>query len=129
MGKPSVNNAFTLLEGLFVLLIISLLTLVTIFKPVSSSLKLFGNQILSYCVFTQEKAFMDKEQKNVEIKTDHAIFDKIRFNFPHSITCDPFTYHYNAKGNISQAHTIHCQNEQDSISLVFQLGSGRVRIE
>ena len=82
MGKPSVNNAFTLLEGLFVLLIISLLTLVTIFKPVSSSLKLFGNQILSYCVFTQEKAFMDKEQKNVEIKTDHAIFDKIRFNFP-----------------------------------------------
>ena len=129
MGKPSVNNAFTLLEALFVLLIVSVLTLTGITNPSISSLKLFGNQFLSYCVYTQEKAFMDKEEKTVKIYTDHAIFDQIQFTYPHSITCDPFTYHYNAKGNISQAHTIRCHNEQDSISLIFQLGSGRVRIE
>lgn len=129
MVRPSANNAFTLLEALFVLFIVSLFTLVEITGPSMSSLKLFGNQFLSYCVYTQEKAFMDKEEKTVEIKTDHAIFDEIQFDYPHSITCDPFTYHYNAKGNISQAHTIHCRNVQDSISLVFQLGSGRVRIE
>ena len=62
-------------------------------------------------------------------KNDRAYFADIEFQYPPSISCTPFAFHYNAKGNISQAHTIQCTDKVRTIRLIYQLGSGRVRIE
>ena len=43
------------------------------------------------------------------------------------MTCTEQAFHYNAKGNISQAFTVTCSNAQSKKKLVFQLGMGRVR--
>jgi len=128
MDKPPVNNAFTLMEALLTLLIISLLTLISL-KPSISHLEYFSRKMAAYSVLTQEKAFIAKENKDVRIEKDRAYFADIEFQYPPSISCTPFAFHYNAKGSISQAHTIQCTDKDRTIHLIYQLGSGRVRIE
>ena len=128
MDRPPVNNAFTMLETMFVLLILTVFTWLSI-PPSFSSVNLFAKRVMAYSVLTQEKAFVEKSEKEVRIETHKAVFDTIELEYPSRITCDPYTFHYNAKGNISRANTIKCYEGERTISLIFQLGSGRVRIE
>lgn len=125
MDKPSAANAFTLVEMLLVFLILSLLTLLSI-QPKADATPYFEKKMMAYSVLTQEKAFVSKQNKSVEIFSHHARFDTESYTYPQGISCTPISFHYNAKGNISQALSIHCQNTQRQIILVYQLGSGRV---
>lgn len=85
--------------------------------------------MMNFCIQVQEKAFFSKEQKNISIESDHAVFDGIYFEYPMDIVCDPFDFHYNFNGNISQGKTILCHQQSKFIKLVFQIGTGRIRVE
>lgn len=129
MGKPSqISNGFTLIEMLLVLLIVSVVSFGLYTKPVSS-LYLFMRQLQSACILAQEKAFVYKEVQKVYIESNTIYFNEESMDVPGSISCTPFSFHYNAKGNISRANTIICGDNNKTMKLVFQLGSGRVRIE
>lgn len=129
MDKQKHNNAFTLLECLLVLLIVSVFSLAILGTRNVSSLTVFTEKMMSYSVLTQEKAFIEKERMMVVIDNTYAKFDDIWFDYPLGITCDATSFHYNAKGSISKANTITCSDGILTRKLIFQLGSGRARIE
>lgn len=129
MEKQPLNNGFTLLESLFVLLITTVLMYGFLQIRSLNSLTIFMEKLMSNCVLTQEKAFVSKQKIQVDIFDDQASFDGDIFTYPNNITCEQFSFHYNAKGNISKANTLTCSDENHTKKLVFQLGSGRVRVE
>lgn len=123
-----VSNGFTLIEMLLVLLIVSVVSFGIYVKP-QSSLYLFMKQLQSYCILSQQKAFIFKETQNIYSESNSIYFNEGYIEIPSSISCTPFSFHYNEKGNISKAHSITCHNENKAMKLIFQLGSGRVRLE
>lgn len=129
MGRQYPNNAFTLLEALLVLLILS----VSVFsfsqihrKP---SLEIVCKKIMTLSMTMQERAFSQKLNQYVQIHTHEAIFEETIFYYPEGIVCEGYDYHYNAKGNINQAGSITCTDSINMKRIVVQLGSGRMRIE
>ena len=127
MVKHKPVNAFTLLEMMVVLFIVSIFSF-SFYIP-GDSLSLFMEKMMMYSITCQEKAFQNKEEVDVEIDRDYALFGDVEFDYPSSIHCSTTSFHYNSKGNISKAQTVSCTNGQASQSLVYQLGSGRVRID
>lgn len=123
------SNGYTIVEMMVVLLIVSMCTLVFTSMPRANSLHMIADTILYKCCIVQEQAFYQKQNKYVTIGTYQANFDKETLIYPHGITCEPASFSYNAKGNISQANTVKCFEADQHISLVFQLGSGRVRVD
>ena len=112
MGKPYPNkNGFTLVEMLVVLLIVSMLG--------------FG---LSTKMHSSLYVFMKHRKVYVEIG-DSIYMDEVEYGIPHDIACDHVSFYYNAKGNMSKAMSLHCQNASSQMKLVFQVGAGRVRLE
>lgn len=129
MGKPyQESNGFTLIEMLLVLLIVSVVSFGVYAKP-EASLYLFMRQLQSCCILAQEKAYIFKKIQPVYSESNFIYFNEEELEIPNSISCTPFSFHYNEKGNISKAHSITCSNHNKSMKLVFQLGSGRVRLE
>ena len=127
MDKLYHNNAFSLLEMLMVLLMISIFSIS--FMIPKDNLTIFMDQMLMYSVISQEEAFIEKKDVNVTIENHYAQFGNITFEYPDSIACSIKSFHYNSKGNISSANTVTCSNGTTSKSLIYQLGSGRVRID
>jgi len=128
MARPSTNNAFTLLESMLTLLIVTILGLVLKSTP-TSSMTLFLYTMQMRCVSLQEQAYAQKESKSVTFYETYALFDDMLVEYPSSIVCSSGSFSYNAKGNISMAGTISCQSPSQKASLIFQLGSARVRYE
>ena len=129
MDKPRFNNGFTLVEMLMVILIVSLFMVSVISIRPINSLSIFMEKMMSYCVLTQEKAYVEKKRLSVDIQRTYAQFDDIVFQYPKMIVCEPNHFFYNGKGNISKPDTIICRKQNQEKKLIFQLGSGRVRVE
>lgn len=129
MAKRRPANAFTLGEMLFVLLIVVLFgsLLQTAPKPASAGLTL--RQIQSRAVALQMEAFETKQRKSFSIGANSAAFDGERLVFPKELTCTPASFAFNGAGNISKAGSVSCQVSGKTRRLVFQLGSGRSRLE
>jgi prepilin-type N-terminal cleavage/methylation domain-containing protein len=121
-------NGFTLIEMLLVLLIVSVLSFGVYHMP-KASLYLFMRQLQSSCIVSQEKAYIYKEKQEIYKENQTIHFSDLCLDIPSNILCNDFSFYYNEKGNISKAHTIVCEQESNSLKLVFQLGSGRVRLE
>ena len=122
-------NAFTMLEALLTLLILS----VTIFsfsqvhqKP---SLEIVCKKIMNLSVMMQERAYSQKMNQYVQIHHNEAFFEDTVLTFPNGIVCEGYDYHYNAKGNINQGGTITCTDGSQVKRIVVHLGSGRMRLE
>lgn len=128
MGKPKPINAFSLIEMLVVLLIVSI-CMMGIHVSTQVPLFLFMKQLQSRFLVCQQKAFCQKEDIAIEIRENQALFDSDIWTYPMGIACSPGHYSFNANGNISRAGTIRCTNSSQQRSLVLQLGSGRSRIE
>ena len=128
MGKPYPNkNGFTLVEMLVVLLIVSMLGFGLSFR-MHSSLYVFMKRLQTLCITAQEKAYVD--HKKVYVKLNDKIYvDEVEYLIPNDIVCDSVSFYYNAKGNMSKAMSLHCQNASSQMKLVFQVGAGRVRLE
>ncbi len=123
------RNAFTLVEMLIVLLIVSIVSIQFRPRPSLYSLTLFMNQLKSHCIDLQQRAFIDKRDLYITFDTSYVDFDGQRVNYPKEVACTPKTFHYNSNGNISNAQTITCKSGNLERKLIFQLGQGRVRIE
>lgn len=117
------------MEMLFVLLIVSMSLSLFVYNKKDESLDIFLESILYRCLLAQEEAFSLKRPVHVNIEHNFASFGKIDYSFPKSIVCEANQFHYNERGNISKALTIRCRNNVTSANLVFQLGSGRVRVQ
>ena len=127
MAREWHSNGYTLIEMLFVMMILLIFSIpMSIMKP---SLELFMKRLLFYSVSMQEKAFAEKREVDIEIDKEEATFDLFLFRYPNGITCTPISFHYNAKGNVSNAFHVTCSNAKDTKKLVVQLGSGRIRVE
>ena len=125
MRKPS--NGFTMIQTLFVLMIICILAIQV--RPYRPNIRLFMKQILDQSIVMHEKAMVEKRDVMVVWSSHSVSLDGHTISYPSGITCDAATYHYNAKGNISSALTITCHQGKKSNRLIFQLGSGRGRLE
>ena len=128
MDKPSTINGFSLLECLFVLLIVSILALAIPTERIDS-MTLFSRMLQMHCIQVQEQAFAKKEETEVIFSKHNANFNGTKIKYPQGIVCTPQEFHYNADGNISKGGRITCQNSSKSFQLVFQIGAGRVRID
>ncbi len=128
MDKPYPNkNGFTLVEMLIVLFIVSMLGFGLSFH-MHSSLYVFMKNLQTLCITAQEKAYVD--HKKVYVKLNDKIYvDEVEYLIPNDIVCDSVSFYYNAKGNMSKALSLHCQNASSQMKLVFQVGAGRVRLE
>ena len=128
MDKPYPNkNGFTLVEMLIVLFIVSMLGFGLSFR-MHSSLYVFMKNLQTLCITAQEKAYVD--HKKVYVKLNDKIYvDEVEYLIPNDIVCDHVSFYYNAKGNMSKALSLHCQNASSQMKLVFQVGAGRVRLE
>ena len=129
MGKPfHVNkNAFSLVEMLLVLLIISVLSF-GVYTSSHSSLYIFMKKLESYCLIAQQKAYIEKRVVNVKVNGKIYIANEM-YDIPKDIRGDERSSFFNEKGNISKAGHITCSNQSQSMNLIFQLGTGRMRIE
>lgn len=128
MGKPYPNkNGFTLIEMLVVLLIVSMLGF-GLSTKMHCSLYVFMKNLQTLCITAQEKAYVKHRKVYVEIG-DSIYMDDVEYKIPHDIACDHVSFYYNAKGNMSKAMSLHCQNASSQMKLVFQVGAGRVRLE
>lgn len=125
MGRLYHNkNGFTLLEMLVVLLIVSILSF-GFSTQMNTSLYLFMKKAQTLSITAQEKAYV--EHQRIDMSVDSKI--DIEYYIPKDIVCDPVSFYYNSKGNISKALTLRCQNANSKMKLVYQLGTGRVRLE
>ncbi|MGN1277248.1 MAG: prepilin-type N-terminal cleavage/methylation domain-containing protein [Floccifex sp.] len=127
MDKPVVNNGFTIIEMLVVLFILLCFSIPFV-KPVSS-FDIFIKKMRIYSIICQEKAFLYKQNQTVTIQEHQAIFEDFIYVYPDEFTCEPISFHYNANGNISQALSYRCQSLHQEKTMIYQLGSGRVRYE
>ena len=128
MDKPYPNkNGFTLVEMLIVLFIVSMLGFGLSFH-MHSSLYVFMKNLQTLCITVQEKAYV--QHRNVYVNLNDKIYvDEVEYLIPQDIVCDSVSFYYNAKGNMSKAMSLHCQNASNQMKLVFQVGAGRVRLE
>jgi len=120
------NNAFTLKETLVVLLIVMILSSFSI--PRASN-KLVINKIEEACLSAQMLAYSYREKQDVAIGEKEADIGRERIVFPADFVCEPLSFHYNEKGNISKGGTLRCVDGKKSYQLVFQIGMGRMRLE
>ena len=126
--KPLQNNGFTMLEVLFVLFILSVLMISLTKKPLNVS-SIFSKSIQMHCINAQEQAFIDKETVQVVFKENEAYFGTERYIYPKGFVCQPESFHYNYNGNISKGGHVDCYNGKKIIRFVFQIGTGRVRVQ
>lgn len=129
MVKQSAINGFSLLESMLVLLIVVILSSVSFSSSNKSSLNTAAQMLMNLSLQTQQKAFIEKEEKSVTFYDNYALFDEAVFYYPKGLVCDLSSYHFNAKANISKAGTTVCRQNNKTLRLVFQLGSGRMRYE
>ncbi|WP_221248059.1 prepilin-type N-terminal cleavage/methylation domain-containing protein [Catenisphaera adipataccumulans] len=126
---PKHSNGFTMVEMMLVMLLICVMGIGIKATQFHSSQSVLVKALSSQAIVMQEQAYAYKESRAVEIKEHEAIFDQKVMTYPPDIVCTPFAFHYNAAGNISQGGTVTCHSGNQTMRLVFQLGSGRVRIE
>lgn len=129
MDRPSAINGFSILESMMVLLIVVILSSISFSLSNQSSLNTTAQILLNLSLQTQQKAFIEKEEKSIAFYDTYALFDEAVFYYPKGFVCDLSSYHFNAKANISKAGTTICKADNRQLKLIFQLGSGRVRYE
>lgn len=118
-----------MLETMVVMLIICIFTFGMSTRLAHPSLPIFMEKLMFLSTITQEKAFIEKEKKEVVIHESWAQFDEEILYYPSDISCSFAQFHFNSKGNINKGGSILCQQGRTEKKLIFQIGSGRVRLE
>jgi competence protein ComGD len=129
MTDESAKNGYGMIEMCLVLLIVSIGLLLASSKTPSSSLPLFMEQLESVLLQAQCEAIESRQTQSVAIGEKSAKAGSHRLAYPADIVCEPLSFTYNARGNISKAGTIHCQSSNGAMKIICQIGGGRMRIE
>lgn len=121
------SKGFTMIEMVFVLWIALFFTLCS-FQAFHGTLQMDMNQIKELIHQAQFKAIMQAQNVFVEFDGSHLKIDDKDYVFK-NLVCESISFHYNELGHISQANTISCFEGKKEHKIVFQLGSGWIRIE
>lgn len=132
------KSGFTLIEELFVISIIVLLSVFTLsytfnFKP-KISLKQQCNQIVSLLEEGKSKSIINHEKIDIEIASNKITYkgiDKertINLNDNYYID-DSYEFHFNDKGNISSGGHLNICDKSVCKSIVLNVGSGAIYVK
>lgn len=123
------GNGFTLLEMLVVMLIVVVLAASFGVGHHENSLGLFGRSLLHTIQIEQYQALASRQSRSVAIDTQSLDTPASHQRYPSGITCSQQVVTFNANGNIAKGGSVTCRKSAQTIRLVFQIGSGRGRIE
>lgn len=115
------KNGYTLIEMLFVLLILSVMLSLTFTQHLDLSEYKF-QMIQELCYQTQFDSYLNKKVNEIEIYHQHMYINDKKYDL-YPLSCDNEYFHYNVKGNISHPFTLICRYKKD-YEYRFQLGSG-----
>ncbi len=118
-----------MLEMMVVILIVSVLLHTLTFIPRSDSLGLFSRHLLLSIQSEQFKAFEARESRQIVIDKHFYETTERKVEYPASISCTPQVLLFTSKGNIAKGGSITCTQGAKSVRLVFQLGTGKGRID
>lgn len=124
----NLTNGFTLIETLFVLLVVSVMALSSAPYSHHASLNVFMQSLQTKLEELQLQAFCSKEKIEASIDADGLYTEQEHMDFPRGIACQAWNGSFTEKGNISRAGTIHCTDGIHQQKLVIELGMGRMII-
>lgn len=127
--KPQRKNGFTMLEMLVVMLIVVILASSLRASRPGTSLGLFARNLLNTIQIEQFQALANRETRTVAIDARALNTPTSYQKYPSTISCTQQVVTFNANGNITKGGSVTCRQYDQSIRLVFQIGSGRGRIE
>lgn len=137
------KKAFTLIETLIVLVIVSFLVVCLSFLPKKNWVhqiesKLFFDQLKSELNLAQEAAIIQGYSVSVHFQEDCVQFRSIgsimtykRLDYPSEWkVTSPFSFIYGPTGRVLSFRTVRFQNSSTNsiVNIVFQLGSGKFEI-
>lgn len=123
------HNGFTLLEMLVVLFIVSILLSVSSVPFHKDSLAFFSRNLLLEIQTEQFKAFESRQNRQFVIERNYYQTTTEKVDYPNSISCTPQVLLFTSKGNISKGGTVVCSQGTKQVRLVFQIGTGKGRID
>lgn len=130
MVKHPSNKGFTLVEMLLVLMIISVLLLIMpmLQKQQGILLRWDVKRIQELSIATQAEALRTHQQIPLYIRGNRVEIQGKTIQLHPSTSCSTLSFHYTAQGTISQAFTLRCQSKKAQVTMVAQLGSGRLDV-
>ena len=127
MDKQQFNKGYTLIEMTFVLSIISIITLLSAYSlPDTSNLQF--NYLISNIRKAHVESLIKHQKQTIEIYDSSVYINDSKINI-YPLSCEPNYFHFNNKGNISNACTIYCSSKNKNYEIKLQLGSGWMSIE
>lgn len=127
MVKHLLNKkGFTLIEMILVLFITSIMALITLFyKADSSNLKY--RSLIELLQTAQIESIANHQKITIEIYGSELYINDDEYDLS-PLVCDSQYFHFNQKGNISNALTIRCHGKKD-YEIRMQLGTGWMSYE
>lgn len=131
MDKPMLNNqkGFTLIETLFVLMIICILSslCLSIYMPKKSE-DIYLQEISHFFQEAQLQAMTQKKTTSIKIATHELSYEidqkKVTYQLPKNTYFDEHKITYNAYGHIKNAKTLTFHGIERNYYFIFQVGSG-----
>ena len=128
------NDGFTMIETLFVLFVICILSCLTIRLHIPSqnddimieNLSQLLNQAKMNAMIYKEKTYISFQKRKLFIQSIH--FNKEYF-LRKDLSFESHEMSYNEYGNINKAKRIHLYSKQRTYSFVFQIGSGSYYVQ
>lgn len=130
MEKRMQIKAYTLIEMCLVLSLISGFLLLVPNMFVSPSILSFEmNRMLEVIQRTKAIAIKDRRTIHVEIQNHAFIVDEERYVLDARMECEPYSFFFNEKGNISMANSVTCTYQNEKKDLIMNLGNGNVYVK
>lgn len=117
------NSGYTLIEMIFVLTMLIVMTGMTI-RHIPDSSYLHFKALQALLRQSQLEGISKQKRHEIHINQNKVTINDKDYLFS-PLVCDPLLFHYNEQGNISKAFTMRC----NGYKAVFQLGSGWISNE
>lgn len=122
MVKLRSNKGFTLIEMIFVLMIVSILVCCTTFHvPNQDKIQIYFLE--EKLKETQLKSLVQMEKHEIFLENSTLWIDERSYDLS-PLVCETTQFHYNEKGHISQADSFECEGRKIHARFVVQLEVG-----
>lgn len=126
MDKQVSNKGYTLIEMIFVLMIVILMMSLSFYHyPNSSQMKF---ELIKEILYDVQFDSLSNHKVNEIEFYNHTMMVNDRSIDLTPLSCEPLQFHYNKQGNISQANTLRCKGNK-RYQLTLQLGTGWISYE
>jgi len=122
------NKGFTLIETLFVLFIICMLSIISLYyHPISKSSDMIIKEISEFFYEAKITAMLSKKTVTVHIGKEISyenLNQKKVYSLPDEYYFDKHELSFNAYGNINKSKTLQLHYKEKIYRFVYQIGSG-----